>query len=166
MMPPNAMSCLVSNTAQRSQQPSGEFASADPTTERIMKRFKSARQRPRFVSIHDPIANLFHFPRHTRHLPTIGTCAPPPYKSGAKLQLSPQRNSCTGQRSMLTAHDPIHRDSPSVSCVGSSCRCRISLAIFDGPTKHARPNRHSFARQRVTRGYRLQKTAPAPASAR
>jgi putative transposase len=29
-----------------------------------MKRFKSARQLQRFVSIHDPIANLFHFPRH------------------------------------------------------------------------------------------------------
>jgi putative transposase len=29
-----------------------------------MKRFKSARQLQRFVSIHDPIANLFHFPRN------------------------------------------------------------------------------------------------------
>ena len=29
-----------------------------------MKRFKSARQLQRFVSIHDPIANLFHFPSH------------------------------------------------------------------------------------------------------
>ena len=32
--------------------------------EKIMKRFKSARQPLFFVSIHDPIANLFHFPRH------------------------------------------------------------------------------------------------------
>ncbi|MGO6901762.1 transposase, partial [Rhizobium ruizarguesonis] len=32
--------------------------------ERIMKRLKSARQLQRFVSIHDPIANLFHVPRH------------------------------------------------------------------------------------------------------
>jgi putative transposase len=32
--------------------------------ERIMKRFKSTRQLQRFVSIHDPVANLFHFPRH------------------------------------------------------------------------------------------------------
>lgn len=32
--------------------------------ERIMKRFKSPRQLQRFVSIHDPIANLFHLPRH------------------------------------------------------------------------------------------------------
>jgi len=30
-----------------------------------MKRFKSARHVQRFVSIHDQIANLFHFPRHT-----------------------------------------------------------------------------------------------------
>ncbi|MCF1464793.1 IS6 family transposase, partial [Agrobacterium vitis] len=32
--------------------------------ERIMKRFKSARHLQRFVSIHDPIANLFQIPRH------------------------------------------------------------------------------------------------------
>lgn len=32
--------------------------------ERIMKRFKSPGQLQRFVSIHDPIANLFHLPRH------------------------------------------------------------------------------------------------------
>ena len=31
--------------------------------ERTMKRFKSVRHLQRFVSIHDPIANLFHFPR-------------------------------------------------------------------------------------------------------
>jgi putative transposase len=29
-----------------------------------MKRFKSAGQLQRFVSIHDPIADPFHFPRH------------------------------------------------------------------------------------------------------
>ena len=29
-----------------------------------MKRFKSARHVQRFVSIHDPIANLFHCPRN------------------------------------------------------------------------------------------------------
>jgi putative transposase len=29
-----------------------------------MKRFKSARRLQRFVSIHDPVANLFHIPRH------------------------------------------------------------------------------------------------------
>jgi len=32
--------------------------------EKVMKRFKSARHLQRFVSIHDPIANLFHLPRH------------------------------------------------------------------------------------------------------
>jgi putative transposase len=30
-----------------------------------MKRFKSAHHLQRFVSIHDPIANLFNFPRHS-----------------------------------------------------------------------------------------------------
>jgi putative transposase len=29
-----------------------------------MKRFKSARQAQRFLSIHDPISNLFHLRRH------------------------------------------------------------------------------------------------------
>jgi putative transposase len=29
-----------------------------------MKRFKASRHLQRFVSIHDPIANLFHIPRH------------------------------------------------------------------------------------------------------
>jgi len=29
-----------------------------------MKRFKSSRHLQRFVSIHDPITNLFHIPRH------------------------------------------------------------------------------------------------------
>ena len=32
--------------------------------ERIMKRFKSPRQVQKFLSIHDQVANLFHFPRH------------------------------------------------------------------------------------------------------
>jgi len=32
--------------------------------ERIMKRFKSQRHLQPFVSIHDPIANLFQIPRH------------------------------------------------------------------------------------------------------
>lgn len=29
-----------------------------------MKRFKSTRRLQRFLSIHDPVANLFHFPQH------------------------------------------------------------------------------------------------------
>jgi transposase-like protein len=32
--------------------------------ERIMKGFKSARNLQRFVSMHGPVANLFHIPRH------------------------------------------------------------------------------------------------------
>ena len=32
--------------------------------EKIMKGFKSARHLQRFVSIHDPFANLHNFPRH------------------------------------------------------------------------------------------------------
>ncbi len=47
----------LNNRAENSHQPIRR-------RERIMKRFKSARQLQRFVSIHDPIANFFHIPRH------------------------------------------------------------------------------------------------------
>src|ERR1700704_1495079 len=47
----------LNNRAENSHQPIRR-------RERIMKRFKSPRQLQRFVSIHDPIANLFHIPRH------------------------------------------------------------------------------------------------------
>ena len=47
----------LNNRAENSHQPVRR-------RERIMKRFKSARQLQCFVSIHDPIANLFHIPRH------------------------------------------------------------------------------------------------------
>ena len=47
----------LNNRAENSHQPTRR-------RERIMKRFKSQRHLQRFVSIHDPIANLFHFPRH------------------------------------------------------------------------------------------------------
>ena len=47
----------LNNRAENSHQPIRR-------RERIMKRFKSARHLQRFVSIHDPIANLFHIPSH------------------------------------------------------------------------------------------------------
>ncbi|SMF62008.1 Transposase (or an inactivated derivative) [Xaviernesmea oryzae] len=47
----------LNNRAENSHQPIRQ-------RERIMKRFKSARNLQRFVSIHDPIANLFRIPRH------------------------------------------------------------------------------------------------------
>ncbi len=47
----------LNNRAENSHQPIRR-------RERIMKRFNSTRQLQRFASIHDPIANLFHFPRH------------------------------------------------------------------------------------------------------
>ncbi|PSH54984.1 IS6 family transposase [Phyllobacterium brassicacearum] len=48
----------LNNRAENSHQPMRR-------RERIMKRFKSSRQLQRFVSIHDPIANLHNFPRST-----------------------------------------------------------------------------------------------------
>ena len=47
----------LNNRAENSHQPIRR-------RERIMKRFKSWRELQRFVSIHDPIANLFNIPRH------------------------------------------------------------------------------------------------------
>ncbi|MEJ8476694.1 IS6 family transposase [Roseibium algae] len=47
----------LKNRAENSHQPARR-------RERIIKRFKSARQLQRFVSIHEPISNLFHIPRH------------------------------------------------------------------------------------------------------
>jgi putative transposase len=48
----------LNNRAENSHQPTRR-------RERQMKRFKSARHVQRFVSIHDPIANLFHLRRVT-----------------------------------------------------------------------------------------------------
>ncbi|WP_246710469.1 IS6 family transposase [Martelella soudanensis] len=47
----------LNNRAENSHQPTRR-------RERIMKGFTSARHLQRFVSIHDPVANLFHIPRH------------------------------------------------------------------------------------------------------
>lgn len=47
----------LNNRAENSHQPFWR-------RERIMKRFKSQRHLQRFVSIHDPIVNLFYIPRY------------------------------------------------------------------------------------------------------
>lgn len=47
----------LNNRAENSHQPTRR-------RERIMKGFKSAQHLRRFVSIHDPVASLFHIPRH------------------------------------------------------------------------------------------------------
>jgi putative transposase len=47
----------LNNRAENSHQPTRR-------RERQMKRFNSARHAQRFLSIHDPIANLFHLRRH------------------------------------------------------------------------------------------------------
>jgi putative transposase len=47
----------LNNRAENSHQPTRR-------RERQMKRFKSAGQAQRFLSIHDPISNLFHLRRH------------------------------------------------------------------------------------------------------
>jgi len=48
----------LNNRAENSHQPTRR-------RERIVKRFKSPRHLQRFIPIHDPIANLYHFPRHS-----------------------------------------------------------------------------------------------------
>ncbi|CAO3440972.1 Mobile element protein [Azospirillum endophyticum] len=49
----------INNRAENSHQPTRR-------RERQIKRFKSPRQVQRFLSIHDPIANLFHLRRDSR----------------------------------------------------------------------------------------------------
>ena len=48
----------LNNRAENSHQPTRR-------RERVMKRFKSPRHAQKFLSVHDQIANLFHFPRNT-----------------------------------------------------------------------------------------------------
>jgi putative transposase len=49
----------LNNRAENSHQPTRQ-------RERIMKRFKSARQAQRFLSVHDQVANLFRRPANTK----------------------------------------------------------------------------------------------------
>ena len=48
----------LNNRAENSHQPARQ-------RERTMKRFKSAGQAQRFLSVHDQVANLFRRPTHT-----------------------------------------------------------------------------------------------------
>ncbi|MER9540455.1 IS6 family transposase [Mesorhizobium sp. M0006] len=64
----------LNNRAENSHQPTRR-------RQRIMKRFKSARQLQRFVSIHDPIADLLTFPAMRCHRLNIETCVTLPCKS-------------------------------------------------------------------------------------
>ena len=54
-----------------------------------MKGFKSTRHLQRFVSIHDPVANLFHIPRHdipSDHRRELRTAAMQMWSEIARLQ--------------------------------------------------------------------------------
>ena len=62
----------LNNRAENSHQPTRR-------RERIMKGFKSARRLQRFVSVHDPVANLFHIPHHeipSHHYRELTTAGP------------------------------------------------------------------------------------------
>jgi len=72
----------LNNRAENSHQPTRR-------RERIMKGFKSARQLQRFVSIHDPVANLFHIQRHdipSDHYREMRTAAMQVWNDIARLQ--------------------------------------------------------------------------------
>ncbi|ACM39802.1 MULTISPECIES: IS6 family transposase [Rhizobium/Agrobacterium group] len=72
----------LNNRAENSHQPTRR-------RERIMKGFKSARHLQRFVSIHDPVANLFHIPRHdilSHHHRELRTAAMQMWSEFARLQ--------------------------------------------------------------------------------
>lgn len=62
-----ASSVPTASTSSSSAFTNSSTSTADgPCGERQMKRFKSARQVQRFLSVHDPIANLFHLHRDHR----------------------------------------------------------------------------------------------------
>lgn len=72
----------LNNRAEHSRQPI-------LLREGIMKRFKSAGQLQRFVSMHDPIANLFHIPRHemaSQHHRELRAIAMRVWNDAARLQ--------------------------------------------------------------------------------
>jgi putative transposase len=72
----------LNNRPENSHQPTRR-------RERIMKGFKSARHLQRFVSIHDPVANLFHIPRHdipSHHYRELRTVAMQMWSEVARLQ--------------------------------------------------------------------------------
>lgn len=72
----------LNNRAENSHQPTRR-------RERIMKGSKSARHLQRFVSIHDPVTNLFHIPRHdipSRHHRELRTAAMQMWSELARLQ--------------------------------------------------------------------------------
>jgi hypothetical protein len=79
----------------------------------------SARQLRRFVSIHDPIANLFRFPATPFHPLTIMIFAVQPWQRGTKLRRSllaeissvgPTAFSCQQPYGALDLSDPLVRD--------------------------------------------------------
>jgi putative transposase len=72
----------LNNRAENSHQPTRR-------RERIMKRFKSARQAQRFLSVHDQVANLFHIP-YLKSAPATSAAlrASEPLRLGAR---SPRR---------------------------------------------------------------------------
>ncbi|AWM30070.1 transposase (plasmid) [Sinorhizobium fredii CCBAU 25509] len=95
----------LNNRAENSHQPTRR-------RERTMKRFKSARQLQRFVSmIRLPTCSTF--PAIRCHRLNIKTCVTPPCKSGAKSRVSPQPDSRPRQLSLHQSADnftvPLHR---------------------------------------------------------
>jgi len=82
----------LNNRAENSHQPIRR-------RERIMKRLKSPRQLQRFVSIHDPIANLFHIPRHdiasSHHRRELRDGAMQTWRQIARLNPPEPRKHCT-----------------------------------------------------------------------
>ena len=73
----------LNNRAENSHQPTRR-------RERIMKRFKSARQAQRFLTVHDQVANLFHILIPNPSLLTSAALrASEPLRSGARFPRLP-----------------------------------------------------------------------------
>jgi transposase-like protein len=59
------------------EKPGGEFASADPTVERKMRRFKSAASAQKFLSTHAAAYNTFNVQRYLTSAKTHRVCCAP-----------------------------------------------------------------------------------------
>jgi putative transposase len=69
----------ANNRAEVSHQPTRQ-------RERLMRRFKSAGQAQRFLSVHAVIQNLFRLGRHRLRSETSDCCEPAPSEPGVRLR--------------------------------------------------------------------------------
>jgi hypothetical protein len=113
----------LNNRAENSHQPTRR-------RELIMKRFKSARQAQRFLSVHDQVANLFHIPypksapadfRRASRRRAFATCARSPRRALLPDPASQKNRLSSARHSLkLTMPSEEHDENKTVSIKNSS----------------------------------------------